>query len=130
MSKIKYNILINIKTRRRNIVKLVKQKLIKEVEGTWSGKYGFIFVIKQIDNIGKCFVQHNKRDYLTYPVEFKAVVFRPFKSDMLDTLITNLNKVGLEWKSGPMTYLLSTYLVSNEFIKNKLHLITTRKVFR
>ena len=41
-------------------------------------RYGFIIAITTIDNIGTGLIQPG-RGYVVYPVEYKAIVFRPFK---------------------------------------------------
>ena len=98
----------------------VKQKLLNEVEGTCSGKYalkillidllvclfllkqlnfvwnnlryGFIIAITTIDTIGTGLIQPG-RGYVIYPVEYKAIVFRPFKGEVLDAVVSQVNKV-------------------------------------
>ena len=45
-----------------------------------------------IDNIGAGFIQPG-RGFVVYPVKYKAIVFRPFKGEVLDAVVTQVNKV-------------------------------------
>lgn len=69
----------------------MKQKLFSEVEGTCSGKYGFVIAVTTIDNIGAGLIQTG-RGFVVYPVKYKAIVFRPFKGEVA----TSRAGVGLE----------------------------------
>lgn len=91
----------------------VKQKLFSEVEGTCSGKYevsyliyfsllyqfmvgfnryGFIVAITSIESIGSGMIQSG-RGYCSYPVKYKAIVFRPFKNEVVDAVVSQVTKV-------------------------------------
>lgn len=70
----------------------VKQKLYTEVEGTCTGKYGFVIAVTTIDNIGSGLIQPGQ-GFVVYPVKYKAIVFRPFKGEVLDAVVTQVNKV-------------------------------------
>jgi DNA-directed RNA polymerase II subunit RPB7 len=89
----------------------VKQKLLSEVEGTCSGKYGFIIAITTIDNIGTGLIQPG-RGYVVYPIEYKAIVFRPFKGEILEAVVSQVNKVFT---------IVSFHLLSFLFFKNNFH---------
>ncbi|XP_077523032.1 DNA-directed RNA polymerase II subunit RPB7-like [Amblyomma americanum] len=77
------------------LVETVKQKLYADVEGTCtvqSGiRYGFVVAVTNIDNIGGGLIQPG-RGFVVYPVPYKAVVFRPFKGEVLDAVVTQVNK--------------------------------------
>lgn len=55
-------------------------------------RYGFVIAVTQIDNIGAGLIQHGQ-GFVMYPVKYKAVVFRPFKGEVLDGIVTQVNKV-------------------------------------
>ncbi|KAI8424899.1 hypothetical protein MSG28_006819 [Choristoneura fumiferana] len=69
----------------------VKQKLYTEVEGTCTGKYGFVIAVTTIDNIGAGLIQPGQ-GFVVYPIKYKAIVFRPFKGEVLDAIVTQVNK--------------------------------------
>ena len=55
-------------------------------------RYGFVIAVTTIDNIGSGMVQPS-RGFVVYPVKYKAIVFRPFKGEVLDAVVTQVNKV-------------------------------------
>ena len=70
----------------------VKQKLFTEVEGTCTGKYGFVIAVTTIDNIGAGLIQPGQ-GFVVYPVKYKAIVFRPFKHEVLDAVVTQVHVI-------------------------------------
>ncbi|CAG0882392.1 unnamed protein product [Cyprideis torosa] len=88
----------------------VKQKLFTEVEGTCSGKYGFVIAVTTIDNIGAGLIQPG-RGLVVYPIKYKAIVFRPFKGEVLDAVVTQVNKVGLFTEIGPLSAFISRHSI-------------------
>ena len=65
-----------------------------QVEGTCTGKYGFVISVTTIDNIGAGLIQPG-RGFVVYPVKYKAIVFRPFKGEVLDAVVT---QVRIRWR--------------------------------
>ena len=57
-------------------------------------RYGFVIAVTTIDNIGDGLIQPG-RGFVVYPVKYKAIVFRPFKGEVLDAVVTQVNKVGV-----------------------------------
>ena len=57
-------------------------------------RYGFVIAVTTIDNIGAGTIQPS-RGFVIYPVKYKAIVFRPFKGEVLDAVVTQVNKVCL-----------------------------------
>lgn len=57
-------------------------------------RYGFVVAVTTIDNIGAGIIQPGQ-GFVVYPVKFKAIVFRPFKGEVLDAVVTQVNKVNI-----------------------------------
>lgn len=58
-----------------------------------------MIAVTTIDNIGAGFIQPG-RGFVVYPVKYKAIVFRPFKGEVLDAVVTQVNKVSfreMQW---------------------------------
>lgn len=55
-------------------------------------RYGFVIAVTTIDNIGAGIIQPG-RGFVLYPVKYKAIVFRPFKGEVVDAVVTQVNKV-------------------------------------
>jgi len=62
------------------------------VSGCVLCRYGFVIAVTTIDNIGAGLIQPG-RGFVVYPVKYKAIVFRPFKGEVLDAVVTQVNKV-------------------------------------
>ena len=72
----------------------VKQKLFSEVEGTCTGKYGFVIAVTNIENISAGLIQPGQ-GLVVYHVKYKAIVFRPFKVSrhfLLELLLSSFAK--------------------------------------
>lgn len=95
------------------LVETVKQKLFCDVEGTCTGKYGFVIAITSIDNIGDGIIQ-SSTGFATYQLKFKAIVFRPFKNEVLDGIVEQVNKVGIFLKIGPLSCFISRHSIPND----------------
>ncbi|XP_050444352.1 DNA-directed RNA polymerase II subunit RPB7-like isoform X1 [Adelges cooleyi] len=91
----------------------VKQKLYREVEGTCTGKYGFVIAVTHIDNIG-CGLILPGQGFVVYSVKYKAIVFRPFKGEVLEAVVTQLNKVGMFAEIGPLSCFISHHSIPSE----------------
>lgn len=57
-----------------------------------NSRYGFVIAVTSIDNIGAGLIQPGQ-GFVVYPVKYKAIVFRPFKGEVLDAIVTQVNKV-------------------------------------
>lgn len=62
-------------------------------------RYGFVIAVTTIDNIGAGVIQPG-RGFVLYPVKYKAIVFRPFKGEVVDAVVTQVNKVRRRLKQG------------------------------
>ncbi|KAJ3081796.1 DNA-directed RNA polymerase II subunit [Quaeritorhiza haematococci] len=72
---------------------LVK-RLYEEVEGTCSGRFGYVVSVVEVVDIGKGVLQHST-GYAEFNIVYKAIVFKPFKNQVVDGVVTTVNKVGL-----------------------------------
>ena len=58
-----------------------------------SGRHGFVVAITGVEDIGKGLIREGT-GYVTFPVKYQCVVFRPFKGEILEAVVTMVNKVG------------------------------------
>lgn len=93
-----------------NLLDTVKRKLFKEVEGTCTGKYGFVIAVTTIDTVGDGVIQSGN-GFVTYPIKYRAIVFRPFKGEVLDAIVTQINKVGIFTEIGPLSCFISRHSI-------------------
>ena len=45
--------------------------------------------LSRVDTIGAGVIQPG-RGYVTYPIKYKAIVFRPFKGEVIDSIVTQV----------------------------------------
>ncbi|KAJ3274895.1 DNA-directed RNA polymerase II subunit [Terramyces sp. JEL0728] len=94
----------------RQIKEFLIQRLYAEVEGTCSGRYGFTISVVDIVDIGKGVLQSNT-GYAEYRIEYKAIVFKPFRNEVFDGIVTTVNKVGFWCEVGPLQVFISQHLI-------------------
>jgi DNA-directed RNA polymerase II subunit RPB7 len=75
-----------------NLRKTIIEKLNQDVEGTCSGQYGFIIFVTAVQDIGAGVIQEGT-GMVDFQVTYKAIVFRPFRNEVVDAVVTQVNKV-------------------------------------
>jgi len=96
-----------------NLRSTLVTKLHSEVEGTCSGRYGFIITVTSVEKIGLGKVQEGT-GHVMFPIKFKAIVFRPFKGEILDAVVTQVNKMGFFAEAGPLQIFVSRQLMPSD----------------
>lgn len=86
---------------------------LREIEGTCSGKYGFIIIVTSIVEIGPGIIYPG--GFASYLVKYMAVVFRPFKDAIYDGIVKQVNKVGMFVEIGPLSCFISHNSVPSDF---------------
>jgi len=92
------------------LLKTVREKLHNEVEGQCTGKHGFVVAVTSIDSVGDGMIQSGT-GFVTYLVKYKAIVFRPFKGEVLDAVVTQVNAVGIFTEIGPLSCFISKHSI-------------------
>ncbi|KAM7501852.1 hypothetical protein LguiB_000756 [Lonicera macranthoides] len=88
----------------RDLREKLVAKLMKDVEGTCSGRHGFVVAITGIESVGKGLIRDGT-GFVTFPVKYQCVVFRPFKGEILEAVVTMVNKLipdDMEFQTGDM----------------------------
>lgn len=88
-------------------------KLMKDVEGTCSGRHGFVVAITGVEDIGKGLIREGT-GFVTFPVKYQCVVFRPFKGEILEAVVTMVNKMGFFAEAGPVQIFVSNHLIPDD----------------
>jgi DNA-directed RNA polymerase II subunit RPB7 len=70
----------------------LESKLYSDVEGTCSGAFGYIIAVVSILDIGTGMVlpSSGQAEFIT---RYRAIVFKPFKGQVVDGVVNNVNKV-------------------------------------
>ncbi|KAI3871143.1 hypothetical protein MKW98_015043 [Papaver atlanticum] len=81
---------------------------MKDVEGTCSGRHGFMVAITGVDNVGKGLIRDGT-GFLKFLVKYQCVVFIPFKEEILEDVVTMVNKMVLFAEAGPVQIFVSNH---------------------
>ena len=73
------------------MLQYLESKLYADVEGTCSGQFGYIIAVVSILDIGKGMVLSGsgQAEFIT---RYRAIVFKPFKGEVVDGVVNNVNK--------------------------------------
>lgn len=99
----------------------IRQRLRSNIEGTALGKIGYVVHIVEIrdEDISKGKIE-DSTGQTTYKVKFQALVFRPFKNEVLDTIVTASHNYGFFCKAGPLQIFVSRHGMPDD-LKNFDH---------
>ncbi|KAF5727364.1 DNA-directed RNA polymerase II subunit RPB7 isoform X2 [Tripterygium wilfordii] len=97
----------------RNLRENIVSKLMKDVEGTCSGRHGFVVAITGIEKIGQGLIRDGT-GFVSFPVKYQCVVFRPFKGEILEAVVTMVNKMGFFAEAGPVQIFVSNHLIPDD----------------
>ncbi|EME26790.1 DNA-directed RNA polymerase II subunit RPB7 [Galdieria sulphuraria] len=90
------------------------QTLMDEVEGTVSGRFGFVVsVLEVLQPLPKGILREGF-GFAVYPLKYKALVFRPFKGEVLDAVVTNVTRHGIFAQVGPLTIFVSRHQIPSD----------------
>lgn len=72
----------------------LESKLYSDVEGTCSGRFGYIIAVVSVLDIGKGMVLpgSGQAEFVT---RYRAIVFKPFKGEVVDGVVANVNKASI-----------------------------------
>jgi hypothetical protein len=74
------------------MTQFLERKLYSDVEGTCSGQYGYIIAVIDILEHGKGLVLSGSGQ-AEFVCRFRAIVFKPFKGEVMDGVVNNVMKV-------------------------------------
>lgn len=90
---------------------MLKTKLLQDVEGTCTGQFGYIICVMdgmKID-IGKGRVIPASGS-AEFEVKYRAIVWRPFKGEVVDGIVTTVNNHGIFVDVGPLRVFISGHV--------------------
>ncbi|KAK0122211.1 DNA-directed RNA polymerase II subunit, variant 2 [Cadophora gregata] len=96
----------------RNMHELVTGKLLKDVEGTCTGRY-YIITIMDTFNISEGRILPGS-GLAEFTVGYRAVVWRPFKGETVDAVVSSVNQVGFFAFAGPLSVFISSHLIPSD----------------
>ncbi|KAK1358872.1 hypothetical protein POM88_043346 [Heracleum sosnowskyi] len=73
-----------------------------------SGRHGFIVAITGVENVGNGMIRDGT-GFVTFPVKYQCVVFRSFKGEILEVVVTMVDKMGFFAEAGPVQIFVSNH---------------------
>ena len=64
---------------------------VTQVEGTCNARYGFILAVLAMEDVGKGLIREGS-GAAVFPVRYRCICFKPFKGEVMDVLVTSVNK--------------------------------------
>uniref|UniRef100_A0A061S9A0 DNA-directed RNA polymerase II subunit G n=1 Tax=Tetraselmis sp. GSL018 TaxID=582737 RepID=A0A061S9A0_9CHLO len=92
----------------------LEEKLKQTVEGTCSSKYGFIICVTQLHSVGKGVILEGS-GFARFKVNYGCIVFRPFKNEVADALVTAVTNMGFFASIGPLNVFVSSHCIPDDF---------------
>ncbi|GAA5912345.1 DNA-directed RNA polymerase II subunit RPB7 [Sporobolomyces salmoneus] len=107
----------------------LKLSLRRQVEGSCSGRLGYIIAVTA-DNLGAEGGEENDDDddedkgmrgriaedgQAVFRLRYQAIVYRPFRGEVVDGVVASVNKMGIFVDVGPLQCFVSTHLIPPDF---------------
>ncbi|KAJ1796646.1 DNA-directed RNA polymerase II subunit [Coemansia sp. RSA 2399] len=88
----------------------VTQRLYEDVKDSCSGRYGYIVAVVAILEIrmGKILPGLGLAEF---EVKYSAILFRPFRNEVMDAVVSKVNRMGFFAMAGPLEIFVSTQLI-------------------
>ncbi|KAJ1727972.1 DNA-directed RNA polymerase II subunit [Coemansia biformis] len=96
----------------------VTKRLYKDVEGTCTGRYGYIVAVVAILDIqtGKIIPGQGSAEFV---VKYSAILFKPFKNEVIDAVVEAVNPMGFFADAGPLRIFVAMKMLPTDM---KLHM--------
>ncbi|WZY75526.1 hypothetical protein YC2023_021910 [Brassica napus] len=88
-------------------------QILKPADRRPRGRHGFVVAITGIESVGKGLIRDGTA-FVTFPVKYQCVVFRPFKGEILEAVVTLVNKMGFFAEAGPVQIFVSKHLIPDD----------------
>ncbi|GAA6042576.1 hypothetical protein JCM8097_003139 [Rhodosporidiobolus ruineniae] len=94
----------------------LSSELRRQVEGSCSGRLGYIIAV--IDEV-RGETGHRGRimedGQAVFSIKYNAIIYRPFRGEVVDGVVSSVNKMGIFVDVGPLQCFISTHLVPPDF---------------
>ncbi|TIA88524.1 hypothetical protein E3P99_02555 [Wallemia hederae] len=91
----------------------INNKLFADVEGTCTGRYGYIIAVLSISDPGSGTVLPGVGT-AEFVVKYTAIVYKPFKGEVVDGQVASVNKMGFFADVGPLQVFVSSHLIPQD----------------
>ena len=87
----------------------INRKLYSDVEGTCTGRNGYIIAVLSISDAGSGTIIPGIGT-AEFVVKYTAIVYKPFKGEVVDGQVANVNKMGFFADVGPLQIFVSSHV--------------------
>lgn len=88
----------------------LRRQLHQQVEGTCSGRHGYIVAIVTVDGVERGRVE-DSGGRVCFSVRYTAILLRPFKQEVVEGLVETVNKMGFFAQVGALQVFVSTHVM-------------------
>jgi DNA-directed RNA polymerase II subunit RPB7 len=81
--------------------------LKRAVEGSFNNRFGYLVKVLTVDKYGEGKVQDGSGDVM-FQLSYKALVFMPYKGEVVDAVVTQVMEVGFMAAVGPLGLFVSS----------------------
>ncbi|CAA3025390.1 DNA-directed RNA polymerase II subunit RPB7 [Olea europaea subsp. europaea] len=96
----------NMQLHPRHFGRDLRDKLVTKLMKAWRA----LAAITGIESVGKGLIRDGT-GFVTFPVKYQCVVFRPFKGVILEAVVTMVNKMGFLAEAGPVQIFVSNHYI-------------------
>ena len=96
-----------------DLARTLRTRLQNDVEGQCDGKNGYTVSVTEITQIDQGKIGESS-GYATFPIKYKAIVFKPFKGEVCDAIVTKVTKVGFFANVGPLPVFVSRHGIPDD----------------
>ncbi|KAL0216767.1 hypothetical protein P9112_008951 [Eukaryota sp. TZLM1-RC] len=98
---LKYNLNLPPKALTNKLRDTLELKLREAIEGKVNSTYGYILMLLGLDSVGQGRVSPDTGD-VVFTVHFRALVFKPFKNEVVDGHVIGTASEGIHVSVGPL----------------------------
>ncbi|KAH8926654.1 hypothetical protein BT69DRAFT_1214975 [Atractiella rhizophila] len=88
----------------------LEARLYQEKEGTCTGRDGYVISVLKIEEVQKGRVKIGDGG-AEFTIKFNAIVYKPFKGEVVDALVFQVNKLGFQARAGPTEVFVTSHLI-------------------
>ncbi|KAA1125367.1 DNA-directed RNA polymerase II subunit [Puccinia graminis f. sp. tritici] len=93
--------------------KFLEDKLNRDVEGTCTGRFGYIIAVLKTLSISAGTIQPGT-GMAEFVMKYSAIVLKPFKGEVVDGIVGQVNKMGFFVEVGPLQAFVSSHLIPSD----------------
>ncbi|AEA38793.1 RNA polymerase II RPB7 subunit-like protein (nucleomorph) [Cryptomonas paramecium] len=119
--KLNQNIFLSPSYLKIDVKKRLTLSLVTTIEGIKLGIFGIIVAIIKLNKFWKKGKIITGSPFILYNISYKAITFKVFKGEVLDSILTNVTELGFFCESGPLQIFVSKQFIPDEYEYDNLN---------